>query len=54
MKKLILLLLLGLLNSLNTNENIFDKIINININFDNVTAEELYDAVEGFLIQYLI
>ena len=50
MKKLILLLLLGLLNSLNTSENIFDKIINININFDNVTAEELYDAVEGFLI----
>ena len=50
MKKLLLLLLLGLLNSLNTNQSIFDQIINVNIDFNNMTAKELYYAVEGFLI----
>ena len=50
MKKLIILLLLGLLNSLNTSSSIFDQIIDVSINFDNMTAEGLYDAVEGLLI----
>ena len=50
MKKLIILLLLGLLNSLNTSSSIFDQIIGVSINFDNMTAEGLYDAVEGLLI----
>ena len=49
MKKLILLLLLGLLNSFHINKTIIEQFTKMNISFDTITAQELYDYVGGFL-----
>jgi len=50
MKKLILLLFLGFLTSLHSCDSIFDQFIKFDIDFNSITAEELYDYVKSFLI----
>ena len=49
MKKLILLLLLGLLNSFNINKTIIEQITKMEFKFDTMTAKELYNYFGGFL-----